>query len=312
MTEPESARHGDHAARKVTLTAAVLVLALAVGAVLWPRRGGDAGRLRLLVFDTSGRQDRAECLYENLARYLAVAGSPTPGLSVVRTSLAFREALASSPAYVLCSDGVALQLDPARYVPLATGRRAAPRNQRPRGVLVYRKVAGFRRAPWSSRPARTVLGDSLSLVATGSWRAAEAMPAPAAGCAWGPDPFDHAPALHAARLGAFDYAVVRHWDAERFFASGLLDPLAWGLESLGGPVPDLVVMASADLGAGARRAAAEKLTGLGRMPSEESSAAQDLRLCLDAVRLVGFNRLLDQDFDEIRRIHPGHWPGGAE
>ncbi len=201
--------------------AGVLVLGLAAGALLWPGANPSRGRGVFLVFDSSGSPARETGVYKPLADFLNEFTDHPMDLQVVRTLGAFQERLAEGVDFVFCPDGLALSLEVGDFVPVAVGRRAAPRNLRPRSVLVFRKTAGLVESPWLSRPASTVCGDSLSLTGTGAWRrkGENSVPGPASplACAWGPDPYDHAPALHAARLGGFDYALVRQWDADRFF-----------------------------------------------------------------------------------------------
>ena len=66
------------------------------------------------------------------------------------------------------------------------------------------------------------------------------------------------------KLGGFDYALVRQWDADRFFTDGLLSPLEWGLELMTIPVPDVVVLASRSVDGKTRLAVGDGLAGLGR------------------------------------------------
>ena len=195
---------------------------------------------------------------------------------------------------------------------MAVGRRAAPRNLRPRGVLVYRKSAGLVKAPWLSRPEATVCGDSLSLTATGMWRRQGGNAAPELAephsCAWGPDPYDHAPTLHAARLGGFDYALVRQWDADRFFADGLLSHLEWGIELMTVPVPDIVIFVSRSVTGKTRLAVGEGLVALGRSPGDQPPAVREVRRAISRLNLAGFNPLVDPDFEFVRRNFAGYWP----
>jgi hypothetical protein len=177
---------------------------------------------------------------------------------------------------------------------------------------VYRKSAGLVADPWISRPAATVCGDSITLTATGSWKRRgkpDSASAPAPGtCAWGPDPYDHSPVLHAARLGGFDYALVRQWDADRFFVDGLLSSLEWGLELMTIPVPDVVVFASRSVNGRTRLAVGDGLAGLGRGPEDESPIAGVARQAVSGLNLVGFNLLVEPDFDLVRRNFVGYWP----
>jgi hypothetical protein len=307
VTEPLASRNGGAAARRVTLAAAVAVLLLAAGAALWPRGDAAPESQGLLVLDPAGRSERATGTWPALAAFLADDGEAAPPVRIARTREEFREGLSGRPAWILCPDGLALGLDPQQWTPLAAGRRAAPRNLRPRSVLVYRKSAGLQAAPWRDAPAATVAGDSFSLAATGAWRGGGGA-GPGSGCAWGPDPYDHAPALHAARLGCFDYALVRQWDAEEFFTAGLLDPLEWGME----PVTGMVLLASTAGSRSRRLAAAEGLAALGRADDEESPVESRLRRALDAVGLAGFNLVMEPDFDQVRRGFGPDWLPGRD
>jgi hypothetical protein len=112
--------------------------------------------------------------------------------------------------------------------------------------------------------------------------------------------------LHAARLGAFDYAVVRQWDADRFFTAGLLTALEWGVEPLTVPVPDVVLMVGPPL-TGSRLEVGDRLAGLGRRTDGQSPAAVQLQVALENLGLVGFNLLVEPDFDLVRRNFAGNW-----
>ncbi len=308
---PRSGRWGG-GGRSITVLAGVLVLVLAFGALLWPGSGPSRNRGVFLVFDSLGDRVRVVNVYEPLLKFLnEFTGSPLE-LEVVGTVGDFTERQAAGVEFILCPDGLGVDLPATQFVPVVVGRRAAPRNLRPRGVLVYRKSAGLVPDPWISRPAVTVCGDSVSLTATGSWRRqgrSATAEIPAAGtCAWGPDPYDHSPVLHAARLGGFDYALVRQWDADRFFADGLLSPLEWGLELMTIPVPDVVVFASRSVNGKTRLAVGEGLASLGRSPEGDSPAAGSARKALGGLNLAGFNLLVEPDFDLVRRNFAGNWP----
>ncbi len=299
--------------RSLTLLAGFLVLVLALGALLWPGGGPAEGRGVFLVFDSTGNGSRTAQVYEPLQNFLnEILGRPLD-LVVVRDTGAFRAELSGSVEFVLCPDGLGLGLDAASFAPVVVGRRSAPRNLRPRGVLVYRKSAGLLDQPWISRPEATVCGDSVSLTATGSWRRKDAAqgsdPGAQGTCTWGPDPYDHAPALHAARLGGFDYALVRQWDADRFFADGLLSPLEWGVEIMTVPVPDIVMFASRSVSAKALLGVTDGLTALGRGQEDQRSSVKDLRLAVGGLNLAGFNLMVDPDFELVRRNFAGNWPG---
>jgi hypothetical protein len=299
----------------VTGAAAAVVLLLALGALFWPGGAARRGSNVFLVFDSSLEADRLDGVYEPLALYLEeLTGRPLDILVAV-TRQDFLARAEEGAGFVLCPDGLAIGLDRGEYAPVVVGRRAAPRNLRPRGVLVYRKSAGLVREPWVRRPEATVFGDSLTLAATGAWRRAgeRATPAPAAAaaCGWGPDPYDHAPALHAARLGAFDYAVVRQWDADRFFTTGLLTTLEWGVEPLTVPVPDVVLLAG-PAEVGSRLEVGDRLAALGRRTDGENPAAGRLRTALGRLGLVGFNLLVEPDFDLVRRNFAPDWLPGTD
>jgi hypothetical protein len=296
--------------RLITAAAAAVVLLLAVGALFWPGDADREGENLFLVFDGSREAGRLDEVYEPLALYLEELTARPLDIVVCTGREDFTARAARGAGYVLCPDGLAIGLDAALYDPVAVGRRSAPRNLRPRGVLVYRKSAGLVPEPWVTRPDRTVFGDSLTLAATGAWRRtgrpAARPPADPASCAWGPDPYDHAPALHAVRLGAFDYAVVRQWDADRFFTAGLLSALEWGVEPLTVPVPDVVLLAGPPA-AGARLEVGDRLAALGRRTDGQSPAAIRLQAALGRLGLVGFNLLVEPDFDLVRRNFAGNW-----
>lgn len=302
MAEPAGA------GRRLAAAAAAAVLLLALGAVLWPRGGGGADAVPLLVCDPSGRQDRVAAVYEPLARVLAEAAGRPVVLQVLPRAGDLRAAAAAGPCFVLAPDGLALDLGRDGFAPLAAGRGPVPRNLRPRGVLVWRRAAGHADEPWRTRPQRTVLGDTLSLCAGGVFALGDGAAAPA--LAAGPDPFDHGPVLHAARLGAFDYALVRQWDADRFLAAGLLDEAAWGVRELTPPVPDIMLMAARALPRGQRLAAGDALAAVGR-DDDGGEASARLAAGLERLQLAGFNLLLDPDLDLVRGQLRGHWPPGA-
>ena len=116
--------------RSITLLAAALVLALALGALLWPGVGPTRGRSILLVFDSTGDKVRITNVYEPLLHFLNEFTDQPLDLEVVVTVGAFGEKLADGADFVFCPDGLGLTLDEGRYVPVAVGRRAAPRNLR--------------------------------------------------------------------------------------------------------------------------------------------------------------------------------------
>ena len=307
MAEP-----GARGSRRLPLLAAVIVLALAAGALFWPRNHEVGDGLVLLVFDPSGQVERNERIYTPLAEVLAEASARPVPLQVVTGVADLRRRAAAGPCFLLVPDGLALSFARAEYAPVVVGRKVAPHNLRPRGVLVWRRSAGEAETPWSSRPSRTVLGDSLSLSAMGPWAFGTAAAAVRHRLAVGPDPYDHAPVLHAARLGAFDYALVRQWDAERFLASGLLDPDAWAVRPLTPPVPDLVLLVARTLPAGRRLAVRDQLAGIGRGDHDASEPCRRLAQGLDMLRLAGFNLLIDADFDLVRGQLRSDWLQGTE
>jgi hypothetical protein len=193
---------------------------------------------------------------------------------------------------------------------VAAVRRAAPRNLRPRGVLVHRADETPPVAPWATHPDRLVLGDSLCLSAVGAWMLDAAVPAASGQPACGPDPFDHAPALHALRLGNYDYALVRQWDADRFLASGLLDPVAWTTTPVTPPVPDLVLMAPRSVAGARRMSVGENLRRLGREADAAPPGTAALLTGFERLGLAGFNPLLEPDLERLRRRWRPDWPPG--
>ena len=290
----------------LTLAAAVLVVLLAVGALLWPR-GGDSNHPHvLLVCDTSGNQSRQTRVYASLREYLVSLETGALDLVVTPTVTEFMVRLAEQPDFVLAPDGLALQAPPTQYLPLVAGRRAAPRNLRPRGVLVSRRAAAGEPEPWRTQPQATVFGDSLSLTAVGVLRGSGAN-------RWqrnrscGPDPYDHGPVLHALRLGGFSHALVRQWDADRFFAEGLLNHDQFVVREVVAPVPDAVLLVSRNLPRHLRLRCGEGLSALGRQQDEEAPLARDLRLALADLHLAGFNLLLEPDFELVRKNFARDW-----
>jgi len=297
--------------RWVTLVAGAVVLLLALGAVLWPRGADRHQAHTLLVFDPSGSQERMVGFFVPLRKYLAAAGGGSLELVRVRTLSAFTSRLAARPDFIFAPDGLAIAIPAESYLPLVVGRRSAPRNLRPRGVLVFRRTVVAEPEPWRTQPAATVFGDSVSLAATGVLRRAGLGPWPQ-GVVCGPDPYDHGPVLHALRMGAFDFAVVRQWDAERFFDDGLLDPEHFAIRELVGPVPDAVLMVSRQVPQRVRLRCGEGLSGLGRQQADEGSLGRALRQGLTGLHLAGFNLLLEPDFDLVRKNYPAGWLSGFE
>lgn len=295
----------------ISLAAAAIVILLALGALIWPGGAPDGLRGVCLVYDPLGGM-RDDVLYEPLVAFLSEKSDRALRMQRVATVDEFLQQADRGVDVALCPDGLALALDADRYAPLVAGRRTAPRNLRPRCVLVSRVGAEGAR-PWISDPQRTIFGDSLSLSATGVLRArAGSEPGLPSGCASGPDPYDHSPALHALRVGCFDHAVVRQWDAERFFTEGLLPAEEWGMEILGGPVPDLVLFVSKEIPAAQRLDLGTFLSQLGRTDHAAEPPASDLERGLHSVHLAGFNLLVDPDLELIRSSYPGDWLPAAQ
>lgn len=296
----------------ISLAAAAIVILLAAGALIWPGGKPDGLRGVCLVYDSLGSQ-RDDVLYEPLVDFLSKHSGRGMRLQRVDNVRDFQLQAQQGVDVALCPDGLALELDPERYAPLVAGRRTAPRNLRPRCVLISRVGAAGGAQPWADAPSRTIFGDSLSLSATGVLRARSGagggLPG---GCASGPDPYDHSPALHALRVGCFDHAVVRQWDAERFFTDGLLPADEWGMEILGGPVPDLVLFASKEIPAAQRLELGTLLSQLGRTDHESEPPASDLVRGLHSVHLAGFNLLVDPDLELVRSSYPGDWLPAAQ
>ncbi len=313
MTDPKQASNRTgHDGGRLTMMAATLVLLLAVGALFWPLGPEVPQAHTLLVFDSSGDQVRVAAVFKPLQEFLATSTTGGLDLVVVRTKAQFLARLALGPDFVLAPDGLALLAPADKFLPLVVGRRAAPRNLRPRSVLVYRRSAGEVTEPWQSLPARTVFGDSVSLAAVGALRLAGLTEWPG-GCAAGPDPYDHAAALHAVRLGGFDYAIVRQWDAERFFDEGLLRPDQFATRDLASPVPDAVLLVSRQVPQHVRLRCGEGLSGLGRQSAdEEAPGDRELRRGLAHLHLAGFNVLVEPDFELVRKNYIRDWLPGVD
>lgn len=300
----------------LTIMAAVLVVLLASGSLLWPKLKDRRQEHFFLVYDSSGEQARVAGVFARLGEYLSWLSEEKLEVVVATTTSEFRLQLASRPDFLWAPDGLAMQVSAAEFMPLVVGRRGAPYNLRPCSVLVYRRsVFGESSAeaakPWLKTPAATVFGDSVSLVAT-------TVLAQANGADWpkniavGPDSYNHEPVLHALRLGGFDFAVVRQWDAERFFAAGLLDRRIYGLQKLSAPVPDGVLMASSEVPGPVRLQVAEALSVLGRRQEAEGRQSRELRESLRALRLDGFNVIMAPDWDLERKNHRRNWLPDAQ
>ena len=299
----------NNSGRVVAWASALGVLLLAAAAVWWPRPVHLTAAPVVVVLDPAGEERRLGEVWPALGAVLAAARPEAPRLVVARTLPEFRQLATGRPDYLVCPDGVALGLDPAAWVPVAAGRRPAPRNLRPHGVLLSRVAAAGDPTPWLTRPGAVIFGDSLSLTATGVLRPAAASTAGLPGIvSWGPDPYDHGPVLHALRLGAFAFAVVRQWDAERFLAQGLLDPAAWTVRELTVPVPDLVVLADRRVPAAERLALGERLSGIGRELADLTPAERRLAAALPCLGLAGFNLLIEPDFELVRGNFAADWP----
>ncbi len=307
---PGEATTGFSGRRTAVLTGAVIFL-LALGSLFFPSHQPLGSRAVLLVLDPGCLPDREVAVYAPLGRFVGNVGQETLDVHVVRDLGSFHAALEREPEFVLCPDGVGLGLPDADYLPLVIGRRAAPQNLRPRSVLVYRKSAGIPATPWVEYPHATIIGDSLSLAGSGAWRRHNPLDPPVrgeGGPSFGPDPYDHSPALHALRLGCFDFAVVRQWDADRFFKAGLLSHLDYGVEVLTPPAPDLTLFVSRNDSPQRRLVLGDRLSSLGRNPEGEDPRGRELVNGLARLHLVGFNLLVEPDLDLVRRNFPGHWP----
>ncbi len=305
---------GPAAGRRFPWTglAALAVLALAASALIWPVDGTQSPEGLLLVVDPAARV-RGETPYAPVAAWLSEGlGRPLRAL-VVPTLAAVPARAWQDVGLVLCPDRAALGLSAARFVTLAAARRQAPENLRPRSVLVRRRATGPAVAPWLTRPARTILGDTLSLAGCGvvcsdgtfPWRRR-------GGPAYGCDPFDHGGVLEALRAGCYDFALVREWTARRFAEAGLLPDEGWELEPVSVALPDVVVAAARDWPARDRVRAGELLLGLGRQ--REGGAGDREAAALRALARIdvdGFNLLLEPDFELVRRQFGACWPGGG-
>ena len=296
-----------------TLMAAAVVL-LAVGAVLLPA-GFDLFRRQqgiLLVLDPLG-EERSGSIFAPLAEWLSVETGLHLEPAVVTTPAALAAYPRGDVTAIFCPDALALRLPDDEFQALARATRRAPQNLPPRSVLVSRRNVARQDRPWFSASERTILGDTLTLVALGailadgvgekslrSWSEL--------GCASGPDPFDHAPALHAARLGCFDHAIVRQWTAEAFFATGLLPPGEWEVRSLGAPVPDFVVLAARRLSAADRGRLRRALLRLGVAGEVRQPLRTSVLTALDRIGIAGFALLLQPELERYRRSYAGGWP----
>lgn len=288
---------------RLTIMAAILVVLLAAGSLLWPKFVENKRAHVLLVFDSSGENLRVQNVYARLGSYLSTHGGQDLEVVVAANRAEFLSGVASRPDYVFAPDRLAMQLSLTEFTPLVTGRRRAPYNLRPRSIVVFRRSAGEPVEPWVTSPSATVFGDSISLSATAALKKQDMEPWPK-NLSVGPDTYDHGSVLHALRLGGFDYAVVRQWDVERFFDSGLLQKSEFGMRELSAPVPDVVLLMSRKVSAQTRLQLAEELSVLGRGQENEGRDRRELRESLQQLRLTGFNLLMEPDWDLARNNRP--------
>ena len=292
---------------RLPLVVAVLLVLLAAAARWWPVdpvvRGG--GTLLVLM----PRDDaRRETMLTEFAQLLGQAVSLDLRLALAGDREEFQAGL-DEALLVLCPDGPAIALPTGAWQPLATGRRRAPWNLRPRPVLVSRLEADTTSAPWRTAPRRTVFGDSLSLVCLAPVIAEAGTPLPS-GVTWGDDPYDHGGVLVALANGAFDHAVVRQFDAEAALATGRLPAESWRMRRLGAPVPDIMVMVSRRLPTATRRELQLTLSVLGREMDGPSEGAAGLVAGLGLLGLDGFNftPMLGTDVERARGRYGAGWP----
>jgi hypothetical protein len=302
--------------RRLPLTATSLVGAavvlLALAALLIPHTTRERGDGYLLVIDPLGTERRAS-LYEPLTTWLSQATPRTLRLRLAASPAALSAAEWKDIDVVFCPDGVALNLLPAAFKSVAAVRRPAPDDQRSRSVLVYSRAAGLQARPWLDASTRTLLGDSLSLAGCGvicprGRRDEQAEPVWPSGLRCGPDPYDHGPVLHALRLGAGDYAVVREVTVRRFLADGLLDPLVWGVEELSPPLPDVVVLVTKRWPAARQQRCGRHLQGLGRRRPADRGEEAAILAGLGELGLAGFNLLPEPAMMQLRRRYDHCWP----
>lgn len=308
MSDSPQIKKGSSGLPKITLAAAVLVLFLALGATFFPKARGYEMREIFLVYDAPGVDTNREALFQSMAQVLGEISAHPMEVVLAASPGEFLSLADGGVDFIFCPDGLALELDAEQYAQMAVGRRKLPRNLRPRGVTVFRKSLGQVERPWETQPSKTVFGDSLSLASVGNVGPISRLRR----CSFGPDPYDHDPVLHALRLGAFDFALVRQWDAEDFFNSGLLDPDIWGVKSRTVPVPDIVVMASMKIPLVDRLQWADTLALVGRAGQTSTEAGALVDRHLRALGLVGFNILLEPDFELVRRNFTSNWPEAAD
>jgi len=288
------------------------VVLLALAALLVPHASRERGDGYLLVIDPLGA-GRRDSLYQPLATWLSQVTPRRLRLRLAASPAAVPAAEWQDVDVVFCPDGVALDLVPEAFRGVAAVRRPAPDEQRSRSVLVYRRSAGLQAQPWQDEPDRTLLGDSLSLAGCGvicprGRREGQAEPAWPAGLRCGPDPYDHGPVLHALRLGAGDYAVVRELTARRFLTDGLLDPLVWGVEELSPALPDIVVLVTRRWPATRQLRCGRRLEELGRWRPLERGDEAAVLAGLGELGLAGFDQLQESAFMQLRRRYDHCWP----
>lgn len=288
---------------RITLVSSVFVIFLAMGALFWPSSDSAPHRAVFLVLDPSGDPARTQHLYQPLMALLEKTDRQGLRLELVTSVADFQDRAKQGASYLLCPDAVALEFSSELYAPLVAGRRAAPQNLRPQGALVYRKRPGVGVRQWQDNELRVIVGDSLSLLVKENLIQGKIVMG-----AVGPDPYDHSPVLHTLRLADYDYALVRHWDALRFFESGLLSDQDWAMELLGEPWPDLVVLADRGIGASRRLKTAEVLAAVGRESGEDKATVALVVDGLNRINLAGFNLLLEPDFDLVRKRSKQNWP----
>ncbi|MDD5720443.1 MAG: hypothetical protein PHQ53_12210 [Candidatus Krumholzibacteria bacterium] len=286
------------------------LLVLTLAAVLIPPQlphGGDDTLLALLPEPDPRRQEALIALTAFLNQKIGL----NLRVQTVTDKTAFA---AAAPAALLTfsPDAVALNLPLSQWQALAAGRRRVPWHQRPAAVLVSRRdAADSVLAPWRTQPARTVFGDSLSLVCLAPLCAEDTSGALPAGVGWGSDPYDHSAVLAAVIHGAYDHAVVRQWDAEAAQLFGTLDPARWQIRRLSDALPDLVVMVARRAPAALRLELQEALTMLGRADAEQDPNNRLVRAHLGQFGLDGFNLLLGPDCDRLRRLYGRCWLGSG-
>ncbi len=78
------------------------------------------------------------------------------------------------------------------------------------------------------------------------------------------------------------------------------------------PVPDIVLFASRSVPGRIRLQAGDGLAALGRNGEEQPPVTRDLQQGITGLNLVGFNHLVDPDFDLVRRNFGGNWPPAGD